>query len=84
MLRKGCNIENLRAKIFGGAAILQSANNEKHIGLKNIALAKEFLENKKIPIVASDVGGIFGRRIKFNTSTGVVLVKKIVKAKKRA
>ncbi|OQX86585.1 chemotaxis protein CheD [candidate division KSB1 bacterium 4484_87] len=84
ILRKGCNIENLRAKIFGGAAILQSANNEKHIGLKNIALAKEYLESKKIPIVASDVGGIFGRRIKFNTSTGVVLVKKIVKAKKRA
>jgi len=84
MIRNGSDIKNLRAKIFGGAAVLQSANNEKHIGLKNIVLAKNYLESKRIPIVASDVGRISGRRIKFNTNTGVVLVKKVVKAKKRA
>ncbi len=83
LIRDGGKIENLQAKIFGGAAVLQKVNHEKHIGLKNIALAKSLLESNKIPVVASDVGGTLGRRIKFNTNTGIVLVKKIVNAKKR-
>ncbi|NOZ62853.1 MAG: chemotaxis protein CheD [Calditrichaeota bacterium] len=84
MIHRGSELKNLRAKIFGGAAVLQNKNNDGHVGLKNIALAKSYLESKAIPVVASDVGGNSGRRIKFNTATGVVLVKKIVKNKQPA
>lgn len=77
MLAYGCQMKNLRAKVFGGAVVLQNGNNEKHVGLKNIAFTKSYLEQKSIPIIAEDLGGNNPRRLKFNPATGVVLVKKI-------
>ena len=82
MLELGCKRENLKAKVFGGAAVLSSITNESgflNIGERNIDMAHTILAEEKIELVAQDTGGTNGRFLLFNTKTGIVHIKKIVK-----
>lgn len=79
MISLGCHKHNLKAKIFGGGEVIETQVVQFHIGLRNIELAKQFLEEKKIPIIASSVGGKLGRKIEFITSTGEVRQKYVQK-----
>ncbi len=72
LLNFGCKYENIVAKIFGGAEVLTGRPTNFHIGRRNARIAVEILNEFKIPIVLSDVGGNRGRKISFNTSTGEV------------
>jgi len=77
MMISGSAKKNLRAKVFGGAHVLSfSDNGMKGAGWSNIMLAEEVLKEEGIPIVASDLGGKYGRKIRFNTKTGVVMLKR--------
>lgn len=73
MLSLGSKKENLIAKVFGGAAVLQVKSNSFNIGEKNINIADELLASYRIPIVAKSVGGTMGRKIIFNTETSEVI-----------
>lgn len=64
--------QNMLAKIFGGAKMLQEQSNVFDIGRRNIELAHEILSDQKIRIVAESTGGEKGRKIFFNTNTGEV------------
>jgi chemotaxis protein CheD len=79
MLSMGCNKNNLKAKIFGGGEVIETQIVQFHIGTRNIEVARLFLEEKKIPIVSSSVGGKLGRKIEFLTSTGEVRQKYVQK-----
>ncbi|SFE29382.1 chemotaxis protein CheD [Thermophagus xiamenensis] len=72
MIFLGAKRENLKAKIFGGAELLESGANGTLIGERNIRVARLILEEKKIPVVASSTGGRKGRKILFFTDTGEV------------
>jgi chemotaxis protein CheD len=73
----GCTKKNLRAKVFGGSNVLTASNNGvKGAGWSNIMFAEEMLKEEGIPIIASDLGGKYGRKIRFNTKDGVVMVKR--------
>ncbi len=74
VLRKGAKRENLEAKVFGGA---NQANFTMQIGARNTDIAKKFLFNENIPIVAESTLGNIGRKIIFDTSTGIVRLKYI-------
>ncbi|MCM8823129.1 MAG: chemotaxis protein CheD [Candidatus Omnitrophica bacterium] len=76
---RGCSVNSLVAKIFGGAHMFTtvSGNSIFNVGTKNIEKAKESLNNLKIRISAEDVGGNFGRTIEFYLDTGKVKVKTI-------
>jgi len=76
MLGMGCRLNFLTAKVFGGANVMGTGNEVFLIGDRNIMLAYQLLEEFGIPVVASDVGGRFGRKIILHTATGVVLVGK--------
>lgn len=80
MLRLGSKKQNLKAKIFGGAAVLNSSSSLLSVGARNILVAEDLLLQEKIPIVSQDVGGELGRKIQFNTTTGGILLKKIAKS----
>ena len=69
--------ERMRAKVFGGASVLGGAQDSLRIGARNIEIAWDHLQRLNIPIVASDVGGQLGRKVKFDTQTGVAKVKKL-------
>jgi len=75
MMKIGTRRRDLRAKIFGGAHIMQTINMDASPGLKNVRFVEEFLEIEDIPIISRDTGGINARKILFHTSTGDVFLK---------
>jgi chemotaxis protein CheD len=76
LLSLGCRKENLVAKVFGGANVTSSGNEIFMIGDRNILLVNEMLEEYRIVIKSSDVGGHVGRKVIMNSATGVVMVGK--------
>jgi len=66
----------MQAKIFGGAAMWSNTAGLFAIGLRNIELAQQQLQELQIPLVASDVGGTLSRKILFNTGDGSVLLRR--------
>jgi chemotaxis protein CheD len=77
MLKLGAGKENLRAKLFGGAHIIQSLRRDVSPGLKNVNFIEKFLRIEGIPIQSRDTGGVNARRIYFHTDTGDVYLKTI-------
>lgn len=76
MIKNGSSRDNIIAKIFGGANQINSSIN---VGEKNILIAREQLSAHNITIVAGDVGGTLGRKIRFDTGNGQVLMKYLTK-----
>lgn len=76
ILETGCRRQYLVAKVFGGANINGTGREAFMIGDRNATLALETLDEWKIPVMASDLGGRVGRKIIMNTATGVVLMGK--------
>ncbi len=72
LLNYGSKYENIVAKVFGGAEVLSGTPTNFHIGRRNARIAIEILNEFKIPIVMSNLGGNRGRKISFNTQTGEV------------
>ena len=62
--------------------VFASASDIMSVGKRNAAAAKEKLQEMKIPIVAEDTGGNYGRTVQIDLSTGVYKVKTIDKADK--
>lgn len=79
LLSLGSTRENLRAKIFGGAEILDTNSKVFNVGQKNVEVAFRLLQYEKISIVNASVGGNLGRKIIFYTQTGKVQHKFIEK-----
>lgn len=71
LLRLGCQLVDLQAKLFGGAAVLPYAGYS--VGLQNVTFAIKRLSRDGIPVIAQRTGGTLGQQIKFNTRTGDVL-----------
>lgn len=70
--------DRLRAKLFGGACVLDAfRDRENHLGSKNVQIAREVLSAADIPIVGEDVGGRHGRKLIFHTDNGLVWVKEL-------
>jgi len=76
----GANRNNLKAKVFGGGEVIETHVVQFHIGLRNIEVAKNTLEELKIPIISSSVGGKLGRKIEFITHTAEVRQKYVQKS----
>ncbi len=68
----GSSKKNLKAKIFGGSEIISTQISHFMIGERNISIVKDILHEEQIPIIASSVGGKYGRKIIYNTFTGEV------------
>jgi len=82
LLRKmealGCLKRDLRAKLFGGAAVLEALRDRPdHLGAKNVDVARRLLQELGIPVVAEDVGGHRGRKVIFRSDSGLVSVRLI-------
>lgn len=68
MLGKGARKERLVAKAFGGGTIVTSI--QMAIGQRNAEFAREWLEREGIPLVASDFGGAWSRKVVFTPLNG--------------
>ncbi|HAM79415.1 MAG TPA: chemotaxis protein CheD [Ornithinibacillus sp.] len=81
LCRKGLRKSSLQAKLAGGAQMFQfSSNNDMmRIGQRNIEAVLQKLAEHHIPVIASDVGGNFGRTIEFDPATANLRIKTITK-----
>ncbi|EAQ81448.1 chemotaxis protein CheD [Blastopirellula marina] len=64
---EGANPQQLRAKITGGACMF--GNSQINIGERNAEEVRRQLKEKKIPLIAEDVGGAKGRKVHFSPQT---------------
>lgn len=74
MKDEGADMEEVKAKIFGGASMFDS--NNLNIGEENVESVKEELEKRDIPIVMEDTGGDKGRAVWLNCRSGDVVMQK--------
>lgn len=80
LMKLGANRSNLQAKCFGGGNVLklrEDRENQKTVGDVNVEFIKEFLQNEKIPLVSSCLGGSHGRNVHFMGTDYSVFIKKI-------
>jgi two-component system, chemotaxis family, protein-glutamate methylesterase/glutaminase len=71
------DVSHYRAQIFGGGAVLGVLGSAAHIGDRNIEMARSVVNAAKIPIDNEDVGGTFGRRVDFDTGTGIAVCRPV-------
>jgi chemotaxis receptor (MCP) glutamine deamidase CheD len=77
MLKLGGDRRRFVAKFFGGAHVLDTRESEAGIPQQNIAFIRRFLSAEGFRILAEDVGGYHPRHVRFYTSTGRALVKRV-------
>jgi chemotaxis protein CheD len=79
MIKLGANRTSLTAKLAGGAQMFSfsDASEMMRIGARNVVSAKEILEQMKIPVIAEDTGGNYGRTIELNSENGKLMIKTI-------
>lgn len=77
VLALGARKERLVAQIFGGACVLGERRGPFEIGSRNLMVAREILQRHAIPVMASNVGGQSGLRLRFNTRTGAVFAERL-------
>ena len=78
VLDLGARRHKLAAKVFGGAHVLQAMHSDRyHLGTANVDIARSVLSAERIPVLAEDVGGIRGRKLRFVTSDGSAWVREI-------
>ena len=77
VLAKGARRPTLRAKLFGGACVLEAFRSQDPLGAQNVRVARARLQAEHIPIVAEDTGGDHGRKLLFELQTGDAWVRAI-------
>ena len=77
VLALGAERLRLRAKLFGGACVLEALRASSALGARNVAAAHERLAAEGIPVVAEDTGGDLGRKLIFEVQTGSAWVRAI-------
>ena len=76
MIKQGARKSKIVAKFAGGAQVFKHINLEiLKIGSRNAISVEETLKQKKIPILAKDVGGEVGRSVMFNPLDGSMIVR---------
>jgi len=76
LMKLGCRITDLEAKVFGGAAVLPSDRDET-IGGINVRHALQRLQRDGIPVTAQRTGGLAGKQVRFHTATNEIFIRAI-------
>ena len=71
LLRRGALRSRIEAQVFGGANVMRGL---ARIGDANASFARQYLKDEGFPIVAEDLGGNRGRRLRFDPATGKATV----------
>ena len=78
LLEIGSSKQNLQAKVFGGACVIEAfQNSHNQLGSGNVNVAFKLLGVEGIPVVTQDVGGRHGRKLIFHTRDGAAWVKRL-------
>ncbi len=67
----------MEVKIFGGADVLGRNASGPSVGRKNVEIALAIMKQESLTPAITDTGGSLGRKIRFYTHTGEVLLKRL-------
>ncbi len=84
LVRSGADQRRLVAKLAGGAQMFNLAGETDSllkIGLRNVEACKKALSLLRIPVLAEDTGGSWGRTVELFSDSGILEVRAIGKAK---
>ncbi|MCG8570047.1 MAG: hypothetical protein MJB14_07880 [Spirochaetes bacterium] len=76
-IKKGINKNHLKAKVFGGGNVIDRLRHDDGVASNNIKFIINFLEDEKIPMISSHLGGSKARKILFFSRSRKVLLKEI-------
>jgi chemotaxis protein CheD len=76
MLEFNARKEDLKAKMVGGAIMFEEFMEDigNSIGKRNVKKGKEILNELGIKLIAQDIGGNYGRSVRFQLSDGNVYI----------
>lgn len=77
MVRAGANRRRLAAKLFGGGHVIPQMDEGTSPGHRNVEFIRGLMEQERIPVLTSDLGGYDARRVWFRTDTADVLLKRL-------
>lgn len=82
MARMGARPGRLKARLVGGAAMFQTlmVPGSLNMGARNIIASRQALEDAGIPVVGEEVGGDYGRSVRFFVGAGRTTVSSVGKA----
>jgi chemotaxis protein CheD len=75
MLELGARVSRIKAKVFGGACVLVAFRKGSDFAERNVRTAMEFARERGIAVMADDVGGNRGRKLRFHTHDGTALIR---------
>lgn len=73
----GASRGRLAAKLFGGGHVIRQMDEATSPGYRNVAFINELMEQERIPVLTSDLGGYAARKVWFRTDTADVLLKRL-------
>ncbi|MGE5606970.1 MAG: chemotaxis protein CheD [Bacteroidota bacterium] len=80
ILKLGGSLSHIKAKVFGGAQVVENLDLlNTNVPTVNINFTINYLNQKKIPIIAKDVGGYSGRKIYYYLMDNSVIVRRLEK-----
>ncbi|MCA0754058.1 chemotaxis protein CheD [Paenibacillus sp. N4] len=79
MLFAGALIERIKAKMAGGAQMfaMSGHSDSLRIGPRNVESCSEMLHRYRIPVLAQDTGGSYGRTIEFDSTNGMLSIRSV-------
>lgn len=83
MEKIGAKKNRVKAKIAGGSRLFSFQNNELSVGDRNVMTTRKVLKELGIPLVAEDVGGNYGRSMRFYVDSGQVVISTVGKGTKK-
>ena len=76
MVARGADRGRIEARLAGGSAMFDFSSADGGVGERNVDAAEAVLDDRDIPIVATDVGGDYGRSLTLDTETGSLSVRR--------
>ena len=80
MCAAGSQHGDLICKVFGGAGLIDNTQGLFNVGARNVEIAYNLLNSMQLPVVSASTGGNAARRIWFNSGTGDVFQKYLIRA----
>ncbi len=80
ILKRGGHRNRLEIKLFGAGRIYEG---NIDVGEKNAKWVLQYLKSEGMPVVKTDLGDVFPRKVYYQTDSGRVLMKKIERIKNR-
>lgn len=79
MARRGARPSRLQARLVGGAAMFQTlmVPGSLNMGERNIRASREALQRAGIPVLGEQVGGDYGRSVRFAVGPGKTTVSSV-------